>query len=168
MKEYYRNKSKKKKQPKSMEKKFEDGMDCKLRDLLLNTYFYGVCKNYCRQQIIVYCWVRDKLNPVIKSHHSIDTERKGTRFADTIETDFHLDQDEYPVYLDEETCKIVHISSKRTHYNFELVFSGTTKDKVIGELTFESVKNKKEQNRATQQMYEKLTSSNIVTKIIKE
>jgi hypothetical protein len=49
MKEYYKNKSKKKKQPKSMDKKFEGGMDCKLRDLLLNTYFYGVCKNYCRQ-----------------------------------------------------------------------------------------------------------------------
>jgi hypothetical protein len=116
----------------------------------------------------VYCWVRDKLNPVIKSNHSIDTERQGTRFADTIETDFHLDQDEYPVYLNEETCKIIQISGKRTHYNLDLVFSGTAKDKVVGELTFESVKNKKEKNLATQQIYEKLTNCNIVTKIMKD
>jgi len=45
---YYENKSKKKKQLKAMDKKFKGSMDSELRDLLLNTYFYGVCKNYCR------------------------------------------------------------------------------------------------------------------------
>lgn len=45
---YYENKSKKKKQLKTMDKKFKGSMDSELRDLLLNTYFYGVCKNYCR------------------------------------------------------------------------------------------------------------------------
>lgn len=45
---YYENKSKKKKQLKTMDKKFKGSMDYELRDLLLNTYFYGVCKNYCR------------------------------------------------------------------------------------------------------------------------
>jgi len=45
---YYENKSKQKKQLKVMEKKFKGSMDSELRDLLLNTYFYGVCKNYCR------------------------------------------------------------------------------------------------------------------------
>jgi len=79
-----------------------------------------------------------------------------------------LDHDEYPVYLDEETCNIVQISRKRTHHNFEIVFGGTTKEKVIGELILAGPKSKKPQNAATQKMYDKPTNVNIVTKIIKE
>lgn len=73
-------------------------LDYSLVNKLLNAYFYGICKNYFRQQQIVYCWVRDKLRPVI-THKSIEYSDKEDNEPNSIENDRKMDVDEYPVSL---------------------------------------------------------------------